>query len=137
MVVTFYHVCRRRLPACWERILFNLDGFSHLTITPCHLQHQKTSYLWVPHSYPNCTQIRRSCLKYANCSSLNMADGYMQALGVLGINQLRQQKLSHLSIGIKSSSKVIKVNEVKNNYWVSKEIEYKNILRTQYFIRCI
>ena len=69
LVVTFYHVCRRRLPACWERILFNLDGFSHLTITPCHLQHQKTSYLWVPHSYHDCTQIRRSCLKYANCSS--------------------------------------------------------------------
>ena len=45
----------------------------------------------------------------------------MQALGVLGINQLRQQKLTHLSFGIESSSKVIKVNEVKNNYWVSKE----------------
>ena len=61
----------------------------------------------------------------------------MQALGVLGINQLRQQKLTHLSFGIKSSSKVIKVNEVNNNYGVSKEIEYKNILRTQYFIRSI
>ena len=61
----------------------------------------------------------------------------MQAPGVLRINQLRQQNLTHLSIGIMSSIKVIKVNEVKNNYWVSKEIEYKNILQTQSFIRSI
>ena len=61
----------------------------------------------------------------------------MQAPGVLRINQLRQQNLTHLSIGIMSSIKVIKVNEVKNNYWVSKEIEYKNILQTQSFIKYI
>ena len=61
----------------------------------------------------------------------------MQAPGILGINQLRQQKLTHLSFGIESSSKVIKVNEVKTDYGFLKKwntrISFKHNLSSEVY----